>query len=183
MTEAAEERVLTLYEEDKALGRRLANGAKPIKKLNVRHRQLIALFLEGYSNNDVALILKMTPSRTSILRNDPLIAAVVNRHIEDADAQLAALFPKAVQKVSDGLDSPDPAVYLRASDQLFKTQAKFKEAATTGPQVTAEDVARQVIKVKGEAEITIEKGTRLSVDASGPMVKDAPANKDSIEEK
>lgn len=158
--------VLSLYEQDKALGRRLSNGAKPIKKLNVNHRRLIALVLEGFSGNDIALTLGMTPSRVSIIKSDPLVQSILSIHLAEADQQLGSLLPKAVESLRKGLESADLSHSLRATDILFKTQGKFKDSGDDPKsKLTAEDVARQIIKVKnGEVEIITEHGSRISTE-------------------
>lgn len=158
------ERALQLYAEDKKLGRRMANGAKPLKKLSARHRQLISLCLQGYSNNEIAVILDYTVSRVSLIRNDPLVQQALESFLSDADQQLAQLLPKAVNAISRGLDSGDLNHALSAADKVFKTQGKFKENAERKQAVTAEDVARQIIQVKGEATITLEQGKRVSIE-------------------
>ena len=159
---AKEEQALSLYEQDKAMGNRMPNGAAKLKKLNLNHRRLIALVLQGYSNNDIALVLTLTVSRVSIIRNAPLVQEVLSRHLDDCDQQLSALLPAAVDAVKRGLDSGNPKDSLRAADLLFKTQGKFKEGGEDKQNVTAEDVARQIIEVKGEATITLESGRRIT---------------------
>lgn len=160
----SDEQAITLYEEDKALGRRLKNGAKPIKKLNTTHRRLIGLILQGYTGNEMAVMLGLTPSRISILRHDPMIEEIINTQLDNCDAELAALMPKAVAALSKGLDSADNNHALKSVDMLFKTQGKFKDQFTeTEKKITAEDVARQIIEVKGEARITLETGTRTVI--------------------
>ena len=164
MPKLSTEQAIALYQQDKLLGKRLSNGAKPLKKITLKHRLLIALFVRGYSNNEVALQLKMTPSWVSTLRHDPKISEIIDRHIAEADEHIAALMPKVAEKLSQILDSSDNQHVLGAIDKVLKTQAKYKEAGGDQNLVTAEDVARQIIEVKGEARITLEQGTRIAVE-------------------
>ncbi len=108
-------------------------------------------------------MLGLTVSRTSILRHDPLISEVIEKHIAEADEQIAALMPKVADKLSSILDCADNTHVLAAIDKVLKTQAKYKDTGGESSTVTAEDVARQIIEVKGEAKITIEKGTRINI--------------------
>ncbi len=173
------EQALALYEDDKLMSRQLVKGVKPLKKLNPRHRQLIALCLQGYSGNEMAVILDYTVSRVSFIRNDPLVVEAIEKFLADADQQLAQLLPKAVNVLSKAMDSADLNHALKASDQLFKTQGKFKEMGEKKQTTTAEDVARQIIRVKGEVEIITETATRITTSSHSGQEIDHGSNSTS----
>lgn len=150
--------------EDKGLSRRLASGAKKLHKLGTKHKKAIALHLAGYRNLDISEMLQMPPSWVSITLRDPLARAVIESYHADNDDRLAALYPQAIDAVQRSLLSSDYKAALKASEIFFKTQGKFKEGEKREKNITAEDVARQIVQVKGEATITLETGRRLSIE-------------------
>ena len=149
---SAEERAemgVELWGQDRSPTR----GAKPLKKLSAKHRQIIALLLQGYSNNAVAEIFAMTPSRISIIRNDPLVQEVMGRHLNDADQQLGALLPEAVDAVKRGLHSEKHA--MKAAEMVLKSAGKFKEDERGSGPATAEDVAAEIIRIRSEGAVDV----------------------------
>ena len=135
-----------LYEYEKMIGKRLTSGKKPLKALSARHRQIIALHVQGYSNNSIATILDMSHIAVSHVLTDPLTQSVLSTFKESWVAELAALGALAVDAVREGLLSQDKGVALRAADQFFKTQGTYKQDANAGNE-TAEDVISRVLTV------------------------------------
>jgi len=94
----------------------------------------------------------MTPSRISIVRNDPLVREVMGRHLEDADARIGTLMPAAIDAVREGLSTERER--MKAAEMVFRMNGKFKDGDSREAVATAEDVARQIIQVRG-GEVTI----------------------------
>lgn len=144
------------YAEDKKLGVRRSSGARCLKRLNPRHRMIIALHLNGMTAGSIAKVLGVNPQYVSIVLNDPLVQSTLERIYEDLDEELRALFPKAVEALRDGLEDPDNRIKLKASDQFFRTQNKYKDDKRA--DVTAEDVIRRFMEVSSDGPVRIRLG-------------------------
>lgn len=137
------------YQLEKENGHRLPNGAKPLKKLTKKHKQMIQLHLEGMSNNDIAEGVGMTPSRVSIILNDPLARAWAQSQMQDFELEFQALFPKTVGVIRDALGAetqggaPAFATRLKAADLYYKASGRYKDAEEKGE--TAEDVIQRIL--------------------------------------
>ncbi len=145
------------YQDDKLLGIRMDSGAAKLEKLKPVHRQIFALHMSGYSNNDVARAVGKTPSWVSTVINDPLMQTLISQVNDDLDGELRALFPMALDTLRKGMNSEDKKIALRASDQFFRTQGKYREAGVRDQ--TAEDVIRQILEIHSDGPVSIKMGT------------------------
>lgn len=130
------------YELEKQTGERLPNGAKPLKKLGPKHRELIRLHLMGHSNNDICHELGYTPGRLSVLLQDPLIRSVIDQGLRDYKNELEALTGQAVDGVRQGLHNSDLGMKLKAVDRFIKLRDNL---GTSEQSETAEDVAQKLL--------------------------------------
>lgn len=149
------------YREDKLLGVRADSGAMKLAKLKPVHRQIFALHMSGYSNNDVAHAVDKTPSWVSTVINDPLMQTLIAQVNDDLDGELRALFPMALDTLRRGMGSIDTKIALRASDQFFRTQGKYREGGEKDQ--TAEDVIRQILEIHSDGPVSVRLGTERKV--------------------
>ncbi len=137
------------YLEEKVNGDRLPNGAKPLKKLKAKHKEMIKLHLSGISNNEIAEASGVTVSRCSLILSDPLSLAEIGRLLKDTEREFQALYPKAVERLRGALDAdtigglPAHATRLKAVDTYFRASGKYKDAERSGD--TAEDVIERIL--------------------------------------
>ena len=140
------------YRFEKIIGTRLPGGEKPLKRLNVKHRNVIALHLRGLSARDIRDITGLCERSVYKIINDPLSQDIVRHYIEGIDAELEALAPLAVGAVRDGLnEKQDPRVRLLAADRFFKATGRYVQAEQK--RESAEDVlARALARVAAERD-------------------------------
>lgn len=140
------------YRFEKIIGTRLPGGKVPLKRLNVKHRNVIALHLRGLSARDISEITGLSEVTIYKTINDPLSQEIVRGYIEGLDAELEALAPLAVDAVRSGLDAKqEPRVRLLAADRFFKATGRYTSAEQQ--RESAEDVlARALARVALERE-------------------------------
>jgi len=141
------------YQEEKELGTRLPNGAKPLRRLSPRHIELVKAHLDGVSNKDLARIFNMTESTVSRILGDPLVSEIKKQHQENVSAEFDALYGKAVAALRDGLDEAQPAGTRLKAAKLF-----FEQAAQRGldEQESAEDVAQRLLAMQLNVNVNVE---------------------------
>ena len=124
----------------------LPGSGKPrviLKKLSNKHKQAIALVLQGMSRADVSEAVGFVPEYVTMLLQQPLAKehiANVNRAL---DTQLEGLYGKSVEAISKGLNHQDPDVALRAAK--VQMQATGRLEPQEGGKKTAEDVVSAIL--------------------------------------
>ena len=133
----------------------LAEGTvKPIKKLKVKHRRMIALYLQGYNYNEIARALGCNPVTVGAVIRNPTVRGVLERAYSEYDHQLKALVPLGIDAIRDCLLSGEERVRLQAVDRLFGAIEQSDKKRST--DTTAEDVIRRIISVRhGDSEVTV----------------------------
>lgn len=145
------------YMAQKDSGERLPDGSQRLKKLNVRHRKIVALHLEGYRNKDIAAKLGMTQARICILLNDPLLQQEIAKHSGLVKQELESLSGSAVNAVREALHSDRMGDRLRGVDRFVK----LREALDTGEKSeTAEDIASRILANIKDSNVQINVGTQ-----------------------
>lgn len=133
-------------------------GDKPIKRLTIKHRRMLALHLQGYSNIEIAASLECNPQTVGAIIRNPTSKILLERAYEEYQDRLKALIPLQVAAIRDGLIDNDPRVKLQAVD---RHQSAMKEMGRGQGEVTAEDVIRRIIRIRnGEQEIVIAEERR-----------------------
>ena len=65
--------------------------AKPIKRYTLRHKRMLALYLQGYSPTQIAANLGCAPATVSSVVNNPRSKEVIEEAISHYDMRLKAL--------------------------------------------------------------------------------------------
>ena len=129
-----------LYDFQKIIGDRTETGALKLKELKPRHKQVIALHLQGISSNDIARSVGYDAAWVCTVLADPLVQPYLDKFNEMVDRELMALKPKAVEVVRDGMESTSERIRLAASDKVFKATGMF------GDVKARDESAGEVIK-------------------------------------
>ena len=114
-----------------------------LKKLSNRHKQAIALILQGVSREEAAEATGFVPQYMTFLLQQPVAKEHI-AHVNRAVAtQLEAMYGKSVQAIGRGLDHSDPDVALRAAKLQLQTTGRL-EPDEEGKK-TAEDVVQAIL--------------------------------------
>ena len=134
--------------------------AKPIKQLKVKHRRMIALYLQGYTYAEIASALGLKSSATvGVVITNPTTRGLLDEAFREHDDHLRALVPLARDAIRDGLKDPDAKTRLGAVDRLFRAVGKYRD--NPDDHMGAEDVVKRIIQVRhGDAEVTIAEERR-----------------------
>ena len=145
------------YEIEKANGTRRENGAKPLKRLKSKHLRLIALHLQGYSNQDIAEAAGVSQAWLSIILSDPLTEQYLSQFRKEQEARLTGLYARSLDAVQDSLeatlsdDRPNHSVRLKGADLAFKLNNSYEKASES--VLTAEDVIERMLQVNVGVQI------------------------------
>jgi len=146
----------TLYQSEKAAGRRGPTGALRLKKLTGAHLRIINLHLAGMKGGDIALQMGRTPAWVSTVLNDPLVKAEIQQRFVDTDNEM---FARSTAVIDAAMSDPDPGIKLRAAELVWKARGKFNKPEDHRP--TAEDVVARMLEIAaktGEASVTVRTG-------------------------
>ena len=137
------------YLEEKRNGSRLPNGAKPLKRLNAQHKEILKMHLSGLSNNEISEQSGKTFVSISRIINDPLARAEIDRLLQDTQHEFTALYSKSIGRLREAMDAetmgklPAHTTRLKAVDIYFKASGKYVDNAHVGE--TAEDVIARIL--------------------------------------
>jgi len=131
------------YEREKALELRQSNGALKLKRLRPIHRTMIFLHLEGHSISTIASRVDRSYVNVQLILNDPLAQHMIDRSIQDAQAQLKALQIKAVDCIHNAMTSKLAETQLKGVDRMVKLSEHLGIGANT--KETAEDVVQKIL--------------------------------------
>lgn len=148
------------YQNEKALGLRMANGVPPLKRLTKRHLRIISLHMDGVSS--LAIASDAGCSQSTVLRvlADPLATSILGESDSNTKREIRALVPKAVAAVREGLKSGTLGTKLKAIDKL-KIMAEMTEAKEETQ--TAEDIISEILK---KSNVQINVGQNVQVNNS-----------------
>jgi len=114
-----------------------------LKKLSNRHKQAIALILQGVSREEAAEATGFVPQYMTFLLQQPVAKEHI-AHVNRAVAtQLEAMYGKSVEAIGRGLGHQDPDVALRAAKLQLQTTGRL-EPDEDGKK-TAEDVVQAIL--------------------------------------
>lgn len=148
------------YAEDKLIGQLTSAGHRPIKRLTARHKAVVALHLSGFSRQKIGETLECPQSWVNKTLRDPSVRAIVDRGMEIAEDELAALFPLSVNALRTVLENGTETGRLRAAETVLKSQGKHEKPQAS--QESAEDViGRMMARIKVDGKAIIEIGTEI----------------------
>ena len=133
------------------------SDAKPIKRYSIRHKRMLALYLQGYSPTQIAKSLGCSPSTVSAIVNNPRSKEVISEAISHYDMRLKALQGPAIDTLKYAMEGEDTRCALEAAKIVLKSQGKMdpQPQQVTG---TAEDVVQEIYKIEGDGKVNITIG-------------------------
>ncbi len=142
----AKEEIAKLVLQPSIAGRKI----KPIKRLTVKHRRMVALYCMGYSNKTIAEALDCNPTTVGIVLRNPTVQPLLDTAYADSQRELRALVPLGNEVIRKRLQLGD----LKAVDRLYT--ALNKGSSGGEGVVTAEDVVERIIRIRhGDVEVTV----------------------------
>ena len=117
-------------------------SGKGLKALTVKHRQIIALHLQGIAGTRIGEALNCSAGMVYHTINDPLAKKVIDHFISGVENDLEALLPLAVDAVRSGLESASDDTKLKAVDKFTKLSGRDEKEAATGMNISIMGDAR-----------------------------------------
>ena len=133
------------------------SNAKPMKRYSLRHKRMLALYLQGHSPTQIAQSLGCAPSTVSAIVNNPRSKEVIAEAISHYDMRLKALQGPAIDTLQDAMEGEDMRCALEAAKIILKSQGKMEPPIATDTG-TAEDVVQEIYKIEGDGKINITIG-------------------------
>ncbi len=137
-------------------------GGTNLKSLTVRHRQIIALHLQGIAGTRIGEALNCSVGTVYHTINDPLARKVIDHYISGVENDLEALLPLAVDAVRSGLESTSDDTKLKAVDKFSKLSGRDEKE--TAPTMN--------VSIMGDARVRFV--TELQELAKNPISSPAP---------
>ena len=143
------------YQEEKDAGIRREDGAKNLATLKPVHLEMIEMHLHGWKNRDIAEAFSTTDSRVSILFHDPLAESIIAGARKDSEKRLSALHEKAVDVISDAMDTEKTIDdRLKGANLYFKENGKRSDDGAE----TAEDIVQKILNMQINGDVHIHSG-------------------------
>jgi predicted transcriptional regulator len=133
------------------------SSAKPLKKYSIRHKRMLALYLQGHSPTQIATALGCAPSTVSAVVHNPRSKEVIESAISHYDLRLKALQGPAIDTLKDAMEGEDMRCALEAAKIILKSQGKMDKPAEV-MQGTAEDIVQEIYKIEGDGKVNITIG-------------------------
>ena len=139
--------------EDMVIGKGVGLPTTPIAKLRHSHHMLARLLAEGRPNSEAALVTGYSPSRISILKNDPAFKELIEYYKGQVEQQyvnvherLAALGLSTIDELAERLEANPDDFTAR---ELMELAALTLDRAGHGPTAKTQ--------VSGAVTITVQK--------------------------
>ncbi len=156
-----------LYDWQKIIGDRTETGAMKLEKLKPKHKQVIALHLQGISNNDIARVVGYDAAWVCTVLSDPLVQPYIDKFNDMTDREIAALKARATDVFREKLESTDERVALAAADKIFKATGGYVAEQQQG--VSAGEVIASALE--SMAKIAENVSVRSIGAAARPIVE------------
>jgi len=147
-----------MYDLEKKIGKRRADGARKLQKLKPGHLKMIELHLRGYTIVDIAAELDKPYVTVQRVLTDPLAKRFINQFHDMSKQEFSALRHRANAALRKGLDESQPiSTRLRAAEMVYKGEGDFDGEKDNGG-TTAEDICAAILaKVDIHNEVHIHK--------------------------
>jgi hypothetical protein len=143
-----------------AIPPKVEGRVRPLRRLTVEHRRMVALHLQGYSTNEIAHSLGKHPGTVGAVLRNPTTLALLESVYEDYERELRALFPLGIKALRRGLLSESERIALTASDQLWRVHGRYKHSEEG--ERDASDTVQELIRLRHEAS-----GTDITIARKG----------------
>lgn len=124
------------------------DGVKPITRIKMKHRRMVALHIEGLSHTEIAKIIGCSPATVSTVIHNPTIKPILARIYAEFDDLILGLKPLVYEALRKVLRDGSSDMKLKAIDRWGKITGEFKD--TSDPGQTAEEVVKMLLKVRHE---------------------------------
>ena len=149
----------------------LADEAKPgwlLRELKPKHKLVCVLLSQGMKNVEVAKHVQITPEYVSMLLRQPIIKAEVGRLSDIAATNLEALFPKAVDVISDVLTHGNDGDRLKAVRLQMEATHRIGRPDPLAGQIAPSDdrleqLAQRIVSLNQKAKRRAENETAEEV--------------------
>lgn len=134
---------------------------RPIQRLTVKHRRIVALHLTGkHSNVQVAKMLGISPATVSAVLRNPAVSSILQRSKESMDMELESMFALAIERLRKILLHGDDKTAMTAVDKVLRVLGKF-DAPEERTRDTAEDVIKRILEIRSEGPVEIRMGEEV----------------------
>ena len=124
-------------------------SVKPIKRLKMKHRRVVALHIEGLSYNEIAKLTGLAPATVGVIIRNPTIKPILERIYAEYDDLIRGLKPLVYEAMRDTLRNGSRADKLKAIDRWGKITGEFKDEGNVGQ--TAEEVVKMLLHARHQA--------------------------------
>jgi hypothetical protein len=131
--------------------------AKPFKRYTLRHKRMLALYLQGHSPTQIATAMGCVPATVSAVVNNPRSKEVIEEAISHYDLRLKALQGPAIDTLKYAMEGEDMRCALEAAKVVLKSQGKMDRPPDMAAG-TAEDVVQEIYRIEGDGKIKVTIG-------------------------
>jgi hypothetical protein len=122
---------------------------KPIKRIKMKHRRVVALHVEGLSYAEIAHVTGLAPVTIGAIIRNPTIKSVLTRIYAEYDELIKGLKPLVYEALRDTLRNGSRESKLKAIDRWGKITGEFKDEVDAGQ--TAEEVVKMLLRARHQA--------------------------------
>lgn len=133
-----------------------------LKKLSQKHKNIIALHLQGVSRADIGEFCGCTPEYVSMIIAQPIAKEYLRDVEKYLDARMQSLYGKTVDTIQAGLDGNATDTQLKAARLQLEATGKLKQDKDAAQ--TAEDVVAALLKAAGGV---VAIGNNVQVNVGG----------------
>lgn len=138
------------------LGELKRTGWQP-KRLNDKHKAIIALHAQAVRREDISRVCGCTPEFVSMVVRTDLAKAYLAQLEEHTDGRLRQLYGASVDAIDSGLHSDDEEIKLKAARLQLEASGKMK--GDQRDNRTAEDLVASIL-----AQATVIIGNNIQVN-------------------
>ena len=130
------------YKIQKLLKERRSSGHHNLNSLSPRHKKVIKLHLQGYTNRNICEVMEFAPTTVATILSDPKSVQVIDEALEAQRKELAALQRPAIDACRQAMNSAKPSIQLAGVDRFIKLSEYL---GIHEEQKTAEDVIEHLM--------------------------------------
>lgn len=133
-----------------------------LKKLSQKHKNIIALHVQGVSRVDIGTFCGCTPEYVSMILQQPLAKEYLRDVEKYLDARMQSLYGQTVDVIQKGLAGVATDTQLKAARLQMEATGKLKQDKDSAQ--TAEDVVSALLKAAGGV---VAIGNNVQVNVGG----------------
>ena len=130
------------------------------KTLTQKHKNIIALHVQGMKREDIGEFCKCTPEYVSMIIATPIAKEYLRDVEKYLDSRLHALYGKTVQVIEDGLSGAATDTQLKAARLQLEATNKLKHNEKDAQ--TAEDVVSALLKAASSGTVVIGQNVQIN---------------------